>query len=294
MSDFSSNKPAISSQYPSDATTLVGGGQSGFTRVEPFPTPEKLKGEYLFGIPLFDPRTRQQLPDSAIQSILRRAAVKIETECRIDVWPVQRVVRIEFDRTKYLQGWSELDLGYKNVSSLQEVSIRASNSVSTYNQTPDNPEGSLLYNMPLDWIDMNHAARGLIHFVPLQTTFQGTGLTGGAMTGAYAPLFAVFSKLQWIPSFWFAKFTTGFQENALPLPVSDLICTFAAMEILSMLAALNRNNSQSIGLDGASQGISNAGPQIYNQRLDDMEKKALPLKEAIISRFQGRFHMDYI
>ena len=305
--DYSnSNKPNVNNAYPQQTSIVQGEGAAGFTRVEEWIDPARLRGEFLFGIPLVSMLTREAMTDLTIKNIIRRAAAKAELETRIDITPVQRVVRRDWDRTKYLQGWNQIDLGVPNIQSLQEVSIRATNSVSTqtpalapsnlpsYGPSANNDEGGVLYTVPLDWIDTGYFHKGIIHFVPLQTTFTGTGLVGGATMGAAAPLFAVFSKLAWIPNFWFIRFTSGFQENSIPAPVNELIGCYAAMEILSLLGPLNKFNSQSIGLDGASQSNSSSGNQLFVTRYNDLATKAEGLKDLIRKRFGAGIVMNSI
>lgn len=358
------NKQNPSGLYPQKVTKLSGEGAAGFTRVESWITPEKLKQQYLFGIPLTSILTKQTLDDLTIKDIIRRAAAIVELKCKVDITPTQRIHRIEFDRVKYLQGWNQLQLEFGNIQSLQEVSIRANNSHSppvnpiivggavrlggvvtittanlhhlfpnelvtidgvsdasfngdfsvtstptssifTFNQAgPDTTsgnglaagvgdEGSLLYNVPLEWIDMSLAAKGLLHFVPLQTTFSSYGVSGPS-AGAAAPLFAIFSQLQWIPSFWCVKSIHGFQENSIPAPINDLIGCYAAMEILSLLGPLNRYTSQSISLDGASQATSGPGYQLYVLRYQQLEARVQDLMDLIKSRFGKKLFMSHM
>src|SRR5271156_1508414 len=124
--DFTSNKKNPSGTYPQKVTKLSGEGVAGFTRVEDWMTPERIRQEYLFGIPLISPVTREKLSDETIKTLIRKAAADVELKCKIDVTPVQRFEHIEFDRVKYLQGWNQLQLGFGNITSIQEVAIRAS------------------------------------------------------------------------------------------------------------------------------------------------------------------------
>lgn len=296
--DYSNNKPNPTGMYPQNVTELSGEGAAGFTRVEAWLTPERLKSEFLFGIPLTSPITQQTLDDNTLKNIIRRAAADIELKCKIDITPVQRIHREDFDRTKYLQGWNQLQVPFGNVNSLQEVSIRANNSYSIQNNVQNvdplnsnQVEGSALYVVPLEWIDMSKAAKGLLHFVPLQTTFSSYGVVGPS-AGAAAPLFAMFSQLQWIPSFWFIKYTCGFQENSIPAPLNELIGYTAAMEVLSLLGPLIRFNSKSISLDGASQSLSGPGNQLYLLRYSQMQEKQKDLIDLVKSRFTKKMFMS--
>ena len=299
--DYKNNKPNPVKQYPEGSTSLSGEGVAGFTRVESFLTPERLKAEFLFGIPLRSPITKEEMNLEQMKVFIRKAAAHLELKCKLAVTPQQKFDRIEFDRTKYLQGWNQLNLKYGNVLSLQEVAIRAVNSSSIQGgvpnidySLPNQQEGSILYSVPLDWIDMSYANKGILHFVPLQTTFSSYGVVGPS-AGAAAPLFAIFSQLQWIPSFWAVKYTIGFDENSIPSDVNQLIGYYAAMEILSMLGTLYRVNSQSISVDGTSQSTSGPGPQIYALRYQQLQEKAADLEDLLKRRFgKGAMFMSHI
>jgi hypothetical protein len=299
--DYSSTKPNPQAQYPEGGTKLSGEGVAGFSRVEDWLTPERLKSEFLFGISLAAPATGQVMSDSLLQSLIRKSAARLEIKCKIAVTPQQKFDRIEFDRTKYLQGWNQLQVKYGNISSVEEVAIRAVNSqnyshgvLNVDNSLPNQKEGSALYIVPLDWIDMSLANKGILHFVPLQTTFSSYGVVGPS-AGSSAPLFAIFSQLQWIPSFWAVKYTIGFQENSVPAPVNELIGLYTSMEVISMLGPLNRINSQSISLDGSSQSTSGPGNQLYALRYTQMQERAKELEDLIKHRFgKGAMFMSHI
>jgi hypothetical protein len=299
MSDYSRTKPNPEGQYPVGFPVFDNDQGSGFTRVEPYLTPDDLKDDQLFGIPLYSPITKQELSDASIKKAIQRAYAKVELECNIDIFPVQHIKKIDFDRTKYIQGYNQLNLGQKNIRSIEEVSIRTVDSASDpyrpANPSDPNRYGTILYNFPLEWVDMSHASKGLLHFVPLQTAFSGTGIAGAAYSASSAAIYQVFSKLQFIPGFWCIMYTTGFENNAVPAPVNELAAVTASIELLSRLApGTNRNSSTSIGLDGASQAISNAGVQIYATRIADLEVRRQELLDLVKAKFTASIWMDNI
>jgi hypothetical protein len=302
VGEYFESKPVTVSPYL-DATP---GGAAGFARVEAYITAERLRNEFLFGIPLYSILTRQYLPDDTITSIINRSAAATELKCNISIFKVQREVRQSFDRTKFSQGFGEIDLLKNNVLSIEEVSIRTINTP-IYNGTgqqlnppfeniPGREHGYLLYKFPLEWIDTSpmFMRKGLIHFVPLQTVPGNTGISGLGSTGPFAPLFATFSKMQWIPSFWYIRCTHGFEESAIPAPINELVATVAAMEILSMLAITYRNTSQSIGIDGVSQGLTLPGPRIYELRMSELAVRKAELESIIKSYFGSSIFMTSI
>lgn len=301
MSDYSSRKPNPHGFYPSDHETFPQNSNnlgSGFTRVEQWITVERLKNEFLFGIPLVSPITGQQLSDDVLKNIISKAAARVELECNIDVFPVVRVTRQPFDYVKHTQGFSQIDLGVRYVREILEVSIRIPNSYTVvnnvqYNNTPESGEGIILYKFPIEWIDPSLMRKGIIHFVPLMTAVTGI-MPGPGIGGATIALYNAISQMRNVPGFYFIRYASGFEENSIPSIVNDLIGTYAAMEVLSLLAPTNRWNSQSIGIDGASQGVSGPGNQIYALRIQELAQKADSLKDLIRSKFSNKIFMRHI
>lgn len=300
MSDYNTRKPNSHGMYPVDHEALPQNSTntgSGFTRVEKWITPERLKQEWLFGIPLVSLVTKQELSDETIKNIIAKAASRVELECNIDVFPVVRVVRQPYDRVKMTQGFNQIDVGVRQIRELLEVSIRSSNSYNIqqgteYQQGTDQLEGSILYKFPLEWIDPSLMRKGILHFVPLQSAANGL-VPGGLIGGTSAPLFQVLTQLSNIPGYFFIRYASGWEENSIPSIVNDLIGIYAAMDILSMLGPTNKWNSQSIGIDGASQGVSGPGNQIYALRMQELATKADSIKDLIKSKFTNKIFMRH-
>jgi hypothetical protein len=295
-SDYKNNKNTPYSTYPQRATTQgTDGKPTGFTRVEPWIDPQRLRDEFLFGIPLVSPQTKQQMSDGTIKNIIRRAAANVELKCKIDVFPVQRVFRDAFERVKLTQGFNQLQLPNGNVQSIQEIAIRATNTTSTPNfdvSIDSEAQGSLLYSLPLSWIDMNQINKGIIHFVPLSvgTTSSLTGVSG-VSSGAATPLLMALQNLPYVPAFWCITYTSGFSENSIPEPINELIACYACMEVLGLLGPLNKYNSQSISIDASSQSTSGPGNQLYVVRYQQLQEKAKNLEDLIMKRFTKRIFM---
>lgn len=294
MSDYSRTKPIQTNNYPTKSVT---GGVAGFSRVEALLTVDRLKSEFLFGIPLISPLTRERLTDDAIRNILSRAMARVELECKIDITPVQRKTHFPFDRTKFLQGFNQIDLSNVPLVSLEEFSIRAVNSANT----PDNVnggdqlgDGTVIYNLPLDWIDLSQSHKGLLSVFPIISTFTGTGQIGAAIQGPSASLFMTLIHLQYMPAYWYIKWTSGFKENGVPATINDLIGTFAALEILSLLGPLRLFNSQSINIDGTGQSVSGPGNQWLTVRIGELSERAAALKDLIKARFTQKVVMAHI
>jgi len=294
MSDYSRTKKIQHTNYPNKG---VRGGVAGFSRVEAMLTVDRLKQEFLFGVPLVSYLTKERMTDETLKNMLNRAAARVELECKIDISPVQRETHLPFDRTKYLQGWNQLDLASVPLLSIEELSIRGSDSVSSPDNTqgggPDG-KGSMLYNVPLEWIDLSQANKGLIHMVPLISSFTGTGMVGAAIQGPAAALFMVFNQLPNIPSYWYIRYTSGFEENCVPASINELLGCYAALEILSLIGPLRFFNSQSISIDGTGQSVAGPGPALFAQRIQELNQRIMELKDLIKARFSQKLVMSHI
>lgn len=302
MSDFKTRKKNPHGMYPTnrevkpEKADVMG---SGFTRVEPWITPERLKNEYLFGIRLISPTTKEELSNDTIKNIIARAAARVELECNIDVFPVTRVIRQPWDRVKFQQGYGQLELGVRQINTLLEVSIRTVSSMHVsndvaYNDTDESREGVKIFEVPLSWVDPSMLRKGILHLMPLLST-PGSMITGVSPFGSVTnPLLQLARYTSNIPSYFFIRYTSGFEENSIPSIVNDLIATYACIDILSLLGPTNRFNSQSISIDGASQGLSGPGNQLYTIRINDLQMKADRLKSIITARFTNRIFMRHI
>jgi hypothetical protein len=68
----------------------------------------------------------------------------------------------------------------------------------------------------------------------------------------------------------------------IPVPVNDLIGYYAAIEILSMLAATYaRSTSQSLSIDSFSQSAGGPGPQLFAKRMEELMALRDALKKKI-------------
>lgn len=291
MADYKSTKPQTTHNYPQKATR---GGVSGFERVQPFITPERMRNEFLFGIPLKSFLTGQVMSDETLKSLIARAAAQVELKCKIDIFPVQRLIRQDFDYTKYSQGFNQMNLGWAPLKSLEEVAIRLVNSTVYYDgqSNQNDPEGELIYAFPLSWVNLAYGYKGVLNFTPIQTVYGGTGMAGGINSsgggmgpGGAATLMTAMSRTRLFPSFWSIKATFGFDENAIPSPLNDLIGYTAALEVLSLLGITNWATSKSISIDAASQSVSGPGPQIFALRITQLEEKKKDLEDLIKKRF---------
>lgn len=251
------SKPAIGADSPDSAID-----QADWQHAGPLVTAQQLRDEFLFGIPLVspnrDPITGKAavMTDPLVDKIIKKAVTIAAQECRIDIMPVQRVRKLPFDRAEY-EAWGYMRLPERPVSSLDSLQV-----------VPSNEQA--VYTVPLEWVDAIHLRQGMIFIIPLTVVMANGGVVNSQSAGG-ALFLSLLGNKPWVPAFWEVTYTSGFRSGAIPVIVNELIGTIAAMTVLSQLAAAHAMDSSfSLGLDGASQSISTAGPEIFAQRMKEL------------------------
>lgn len=275
MADYTRSKPIIGDQYPNGAIETTS------RSTEPLITPDDLKSLHLFGIPLFsgivDPvsKVRQQMTDPILVKYIDRAVAQAEIETGLTIFPAQFDTRLPFDRAEF-HSWGYMRVPHRPVASVESITISP-------NDDAD------MFIVPLEWVNISQVGNsGQINIVPLQAV-----LTGGAnfletteTTINGVALIAVLQTQTWFSSFWKVQYTAGFRDGMIPKVVNDLIGTIAAMDALSMLAStFSRSTSASLSIDGLSQSTSGGGPQIFAERIKDLEKKRAMLTKKLKTMF---------
>ena len=99
-----------------------------------------------------------------------------------------------------------------------------------------------------------------------------------------------------MPSFWEITYISGLSlsEGQVPINVNNIVGCIAAIDLLSNLASLNTQNSVSIGHDGMSQSSSGPGPQIYVQRIQELEAKRQKLISEIKALYGNKYFISNI
>lgn len=278
MADYTKSSVDPRSQFPENAVDA-----HEWSRLEPLLTPQQLTRRFLWGIPLVsqlpNPITRKydQLEEEDLKDMILRGVATAEMDSKVDVFPVKRSEKKPFDRNEMV------DLGYmrtnyKNISSVDKLSIAPGNS-------PD------ILTIPPEWVARDGFVRGEVRIIPTYSSVQsgGWGLADGSV-GSGSAFVAIMGAKGWISSFWTIEYTTGFKDGMIPRAMNELIGCYAAIDALSMLATTNRNNSQSIGMDGGSQSISNAGPQIYDARIKLLEER----KKMLLGKFRAVYGSKFV
>lgn len=252
-----------------------------FGRVEPLLSPEQLKHRYLFGIPLWSAKdpvsgARQEMTDAILADHIEGAINSVEAELKITIMPVQRRERMEYD-AHHFKSYMYFRVNKPPIMSIDSLVIQSAN-------------GDSLYQIPKEWIETGNFISGQINMVPLAIATVTGG--GGGVVGGIGGLFFLShaGRAGWVPAYWTIHYTAGFPDGKVPRIVNDLIGINAAIEVLSMLAANNRETSSSLGLDGISRGTGTPGPQIHAQRIQDLQQK----KSEIIGKVQAMFGKKFI
>ena len=261
--------------------------QNSWPELEPIITPEKVQQLHLFGIPLVsamrDPNTglNQVMPSTQIQEHIDYVIGEIELQTGMTLMSREFDKPVAFDPQEY-KSYGFLQLPYRPISSLKEVSIKIANDIK-------------LWTVPLTWISTSNLIYGQLNI--LTTGIIGVVTDNGNQqvvpdAAANQLLFqALFSgDSYWIPEFWRVKGVAGFPDGKMPKVINDLIGTMVAIEILGLLApTYAQANSQSISVGGLSESISSMGPERFNARIKMLEDK----KEKLIKKLRSIYQLSY-
>lgn len=257
--NYTNSRSSLGCVYPLYASDAG----ANFNRYEPLITPTVLRTDFLFGINLTSPITKQTLNDNDLKRALDRATNRAELLIKINIAPVQRKIRKEFDRNMYVN-FGSLEMPFRPILSVDELAIVDS---------ADPPQNVFVF--PPNIIETGNFQTGLITFGTVTSSYQYGTYTNTFYNGTtlFTSFLANSFGLNWIPAFFTVTCTTGFPAEKTPGILNDLIGTIAAIDILSMLGPLFRIQSQSLGIDGLSQAQSGPGPNIYLARIADLEKR---------------------
>jgi hypothetical protein len=247
-----------------------GEGEPGFIRLEPLISPQRIKDEFLFGVPLVATLTGQTLPDGVVDSAIRKAVGDFETSVRIAVSPVRVKDHCDFERaddlcygTRQLTRWPVL-----KVEHLRALWPGRNDILAQFDQ---GLSGEVDY--PTSWVSLQ-GDMGLIRIVPNTGSIVAADASF-LCSSAYRSI--VLGGLKSWPNMWRITYIAGFHHDKIPCVVNDLIGTIAAKRLLSLLApAIFPVNSMSTGIDGLSQSTGTAGPmwlQLRMKELTDTETK---------------------
>jgi hypothetical protein len=246
---------------------------SGIERVEAFITPSVLRSRFLFGFPLVSPLTKEKVTDEMLLDYIKRASNMAETECGTNFSPVMRRIRQPFSIEGYMRNqWFESP--FKPIISVKQFFIASPSFQGEQSDGRKYQSGPELFVIPNDWVDVSYSNRGRLFVSPLATGLgfvaaaaPGAGTTGGS--NAYL----LQSFLSFVPALWTVEALTGFcaENGSVPVIVNEAVGARSAWLILNDLIPLYRFTSQSLGVDGLSQGVGDSQAQLLTQKQTQLD-----------------------
>jgi len=270
MSDYSNSKNAGSSAYPIKAIDAA-----SVRRVEPLLTSDTFKLRYLWGIPHYSPITKEPLTPEMIQDYLNRAVNMVELDAQVDVFAVQRKIRLPFQVDLYRE-FIYTELPNKPIISVEQMAIVGSN-------------GENIYSVPKEWIDTANYVDGRINVVPLSPAFNSLSTPGASGVGGAFLVLIGFQE--WYPAYWQIEYTAGFcTDNRVPQFINELVGLKASIMIFNNLIPQFQLSSYSLGLDGISQSQTNQAPLLYAQIRDQY----IAQYEALVTKVKMMYNNTMI
>lgn len=253
----------------------VNGVEPGMLRYESYPTPEDLRNDCLFGIPLKSQLTGQTMSDKVLKKYITRAVSLIEMELKINVTPVKYVDRYDYNLWDY-QKYNFIQLNHWPVIQIESVKGKYPNAVD-------------FIQFPQEWVSL-YSEFGMLQLTPTNGAITQFFLTNDA---TYLPLL-LGSRAQW-PQLWQVTYTSGFKNDRIPAMIVNLICQNAALQALRVLnPVLFPYTSYGIGIDGTSQSVGGPGPQLFSERIQEIKEDYEKLMDVAKRYFNKRILISAI
>jgi hypothetical protein len=133
------------------------------------------------------------------------------------------------------------------------------------------PSGDEIFQIPNEWIDTSYASHGKIFVNPINPAFSAIG-TSSAVAAAGATILTFIGQQGWVPAYWTLECAVGFcsEDGDIPVFVNEAIGQRTAIMLLDNLIPLFRIASQSLGIDGLSQSVSDMEYQLLTQKRDKL------------------------
>jgi hypothetical protein len=275
--DYTNSKPGIGAVYPVHATG------SAWERSEPLITPNQLRRQHLFGIPLVsgmkDPITgrNDRLTEDDLKDYIDTAVGLAETQLGMSIFQTQIKEKKAWDRNDY-DSFGYFRMDQRPCASIESLTVNLSNNDD-------------IYMVPPEWIETSNFHKGQLNIIPLTIALTNGNPVAIPTTAGGALLLSIFQgKSQWVASFWQIVYTVGFPDGKVPKVVNDLIGTIAAMEVLSQLASTyGKSSGSSLSIGGGSQSVSTPGPEIFTKRTTDLAEK----REMLINKLKNMYGLKF-
>lgn len=289
MADYTETKPVQGiAQYPINVVDTKWG------RLEPLISVKLLRENYLFGIPLVSripqivdgKKVFAEMSDEYLANQIHRMVSEAELELGLAIMPYQVEERHPFDRNPYMQG-GYFKLKQRPIASLEKLAV-------------SDPTNQVLWDLPLQWIDVGYMHLGQINVLPFN--LASANFTVNALPAPNSPasantLFWLMGTqwVDWVAGYWQVFYTVGWKDGLVPVIINDFIGNMVALEILQLLSATYVfNTPHSLSLDGMSQSASPLGPQLWQGRIQQLQETLAKNREKLRKIFGAKIFTSVI
>jgi hypothetical protein len=256
--------------------------EPGFERTGPILTVERFKQEYLFGIPLVASLTQEKISDETLKQFIKKGIGEFETSVRVPVHSVKIVDRFDFERA------DDLRFGTRRFTRWPVQKVERLNALwPGRNESLGSVDPTLTQEIsyPTSWVTLQ-GDTGLFRIIPNSGTLVNADVNFLA-SSAYRTV--VLGGLKAWPNLWRVTYIAGFQKDCVPDIVNDLIGILAAIKLLSQLGpAIFPVASQSVSIDGMSQGTGTGGPQWLAQRITELSLE----RDRLVQQLKQHYATD--
>jgi hypothetical protein len=255
--------------------------EPGFLRFLPLPTAQTVKENYMFGVPLTSPVTKQTLSDNVIEKAIVKAISEIEHELKLFISPVTiKQERHNYSWTDFYHSFAWIQLNHRPILEIQKMEV----------SIPSAFDAENLVEWPTAWIK-TYREYGTLQLVPLAGS--GSVLITQISSGVSFPI-RMFNADNF-PQFWAVTYRVGFENDMIPAMIVDLIEVTAAIKMLSLLGpVLFPYNSYSLNADGLGQSVSTPGPQWLASRVRDLTEQRQALMDAARSYYELKWSIGVL
>jgi hypothetical protein len=276
MTDLKDAKRGTGSVFPEAVFDA-----SPFGRVEPLLTPDRFKAEFLWGIPLVSPITKDKITDKLLENFLKRAGNGVEIEGKFLIQPAIVRRRLMFHPTDYHANMY-LEVPDRPISKVKKLAIVSASYKGTESENDQYPGGGGIYIIPSEWIEMGNATKGLLNVIPLSPGFTSIGTDTAAMQGG-AGILHFIGQQGFVPAYWTVEAVVGFCDETgnVPVSINELVGLKASILLLTDLIPQYRYASQSLNLDGMGQSTSDNLQGLLQAKLSEQKEQYKELMKQV-------------
>ena len=233
-------------------------------------TPQFLRDNYLFGIPLED-MYGNKMKDSMLQHYINSAIQYTQRMLQIQIEPTNVVNEVHDYYDSDFNNWSYLQVYKRPIISVQSMNMFLAD--------------QLMFNIPTAWIQP-YPITGQLQIFPTSGTTGNIILTND---GSFLPM--ITGMWKYAPSMWQITYQAGFED--VPEDIIEFVMKRASIGVLQVWGDLIIGAgiaNETISIDGLSQSIgttqspefTGAGARIKNYQ-DDMKE----LKQHLFNNYVG-------